>query len=66
MSLASYGLEQWRHLMSETKKIEEMGCKHRYVQTEKEDNGYWFKCVYCNKRIFGSVSYRNRRDPQEK
>jgi DNA-directed RNA polymerase subunit RPC12/RpoP len=31
------------------------GCKHRYVEQEKEDNGYWFRCVYCGTKIFGSV-----------
>lgn len=36
-------------------KPDQNACKHRYVEHEKEDNGYWFRCVYCGKKIFGSV-----------
>lgn len=34
--------------------------KHRYVEHKKEDNGYWFRCVYCGKEIFGELSRRSK------
>lgn len=35
--------------------VDQNSCKHKYVEYEKEDNGYWFRCVYCGKKIFGKV-----------
>lgn len=34
---------------------EQLGCRHRYVETEKNKHGYYFKCVHCGKQIFGSI-----------
>ena len=33
--------------------------KHRYVVNDKKEEtrkGYWFRCVYCGKEIFGALS----------
>jgi len=41
-------------------KPDQATCKHRYVEHEKEDNGYWFRCVYCGKKVFGSLTTKGR------
>jgi DNA-directed RNA polymerase subunit RPC12/RpoP len=42
------------------------GCRHKYVETEKEDNGYWFRCIYCGDKIFGRVKFRERDKNEQK
>lgn len=37
----------------------ELGCRHRYIVDEKkrsERKGYFFRCVYCGKEIFGALA----------
>ena len=34
--------------------------KHRYVELRREDNGYWFRCVYCGNKIFGQLTTRSK------
>lgn len=29
--------------------------KHRYVESKREPSGYWFRCIYCGKEIFGKL-----------
>ena len=34
--------------------------KHRYVEQRRDQGGYWFRCIYCGKEIFGQLSTRSK------
>ena len=37
-------------------KVDQNSCKHRYVEHERDEEGYWFRCIYCGKDIFGRLA----------
>jgi uncharacterized protein CbrC (UPF0167 family) len=38
---------------------DQIGCKHRYIESGQEKDGYHFKCIHCGKTIFGSLGEKN-------
>lgn len=31
------------------------GCRHKYNECKRTEDGYWFRCCYCGHQIFGTL-----------
>jgi len=34
-------------------------CRHQFFQVKEVEDGYWFKCKYCNTQVHGKIAMHN-------
>ena len=34
-------------------------CRHQFFQVKEVQDGYWFKCKYCNTQVHGKIAMHN-------